>query len=99
MEHNFGKITQDSIFNYKFEFENKGNTPLIINNAIGSCGCAIASYPFIPIAPGEKGAIGVRYNSTGKMGLQNPTIAVISNSEPKKITLHLKGIVIPKEKK
>ena len=98
LEHNFGKIIQDSILEYKFEFENKGNAPLIINNAVGSCGCAIASYPFIPIAPGEKGSIGVRFNSIGKMGLQNPTIAVISNSESKKVTLHLKGIVVPKPK-
>ena len=49
-----------------FTFTNVGDQPLIINQAVASCGCTVPSYTKTPIKPGEKGTISVTYNGKGK---------------------------------
>lgn len=96
--YDFGEIISGDEFDYKFYFTNNGKTPLTIHGASATCGCTVPSYPFIPIAPGEKGYIGVHYNSVGKDGFQKATITVSSNArnEPVK-KLYLKGNVLLRE--
>jgi hypothetical protein len=95
--HNFGTIKQGDVIEYNFRFINTGSAPLIIKNATATCGCTQPSYPFLPIEPNEKGAIGVRYNSKGKLGSQKPIITVTTNSKPSIIKLHLEGVVLAGE--
>ncbi len=92
-EYDFGVIDQGDKINHDFIFKNTGNADLEILNVEVTCGCTTPSYPFIPIAPGEKGTIGVSYNSTGKLGNQKPMITVFSNARPKVQKIYLKGIV------
>lgn len=96
--HTFGHIEQGDIIEHEFQFTNTGKAPLNIKNTTATCGCTIPSYPFIPIAPGETGFIGVTYNSTGKLGKQSPTITVVSDASEPIIKLRLSGVVIPPEK-
>src|SRR5665811_668748 len=49
--HNFGTIQQDSKNTKIFKFKNTGKEPLIIENAVGSCGCTVPTYPKEPIKP------------------------------------------------
>ena len=49
-----------------FTFTNTGNAPLIINQAIASCGCTVPEYTKEPVAPGKTGTINVTYNGKGK---------------------------------
>ena len=64
--HNFGSFEESNpVQKATFTFTNVGNKPLIINQAIASCGCTVPSYTKKPVAPGEKGQISVTYNGKG----------------------------------
>ena len=66
--HNFGKFSeQNSVQKCTFTFTNVGDAPLVINQAVASCGCTVPQYTKAPIAPGEKGTIEVTYNGAGKI--------------------------------
>lgn len=95
----FGTIAEGDIVKHDFYFTNTGNGVINVKNATATCGCTSPSYPFIPIAPGEKGYIGVTYNSVGKSGVQTPVVTVVSNSKEKIVKLKLTGQVLPKEEK
>ena len=92
-EYNFGSIKQGDKVTYDFAFVNSGKEPLIISGAAGSCGCTVPSYPKEPIGKGAKGVIHVEFNSTGKMGMQDKTDTLTSNSKSGSKVLHLKGNV------
>jgi hypothetical protein len=96
--YDFEEITAGDIIEIKFNFKNTGKAPLIIKSATATCGCTVPSYPFIPIEPGERGFIGVTYNSVGKSGEQKPSITIITNAAPAKYVLHLQGNVLEKKK-
>ena len=95
--HKYGSIAQGDEIKHKFYFKNTGTKELVISNATASCGCTQPSYPFIPIAPGEEGFIGVTFNSTGKLGPQKPSITITTNAEPKIHKLYLDGFVDAKK--
>lgn len=89
--HDFGKIVQNKPVTYVFEFTNTGDSPLVITNAQGSCGCTVPSYPKEPIGPGEKGEIKVSFNAAS-MGVFNKTVTITANTD-KPATLTIKGEV------
>src|SRR6476469_1721223 len=64
--HDFGKVKAGDKVTYEFKFTNTGKSPLIIKDAIATCGCTKPEWPKTPIKPGEDGAIKVTFNSTGK---------------------------------
>lgn len=78
--HDFGDIYQGDRVEKVFTFTNTGNEPLIISDIRVTCGCTVPKWPRQPIMPGEKGEITVGFNSAGKMGKQNKTVTVISNT-------------------
>lgn len=80
--HDFGKIKQNTENKYVFSFTNTGSEPLVISNAVGSCGCTVPTYPKEPIAPGKKGQIEVVYSPGKQMGKQTKTVSVTANTEP-----------------
>jgi hypothetical protein len=92
-EHDFGTLLQGEVVTYSFHFTNTGNMPLIISEVGSSCGCTVGDYPHEPIAPGEKGDIKVTYNSSGHHGFQSRFLTVMSNTNPAKTTLRIKGTV------
>ena len=97
--YDFGEIYHADKVTHQFEFVNEGKRDLEIVNAKASCGCTTPSYPFLPIAPGEKGFIGVTYNSVGKQGFQRANIRVRTNDpNQEEIVLKLKGRVKVKPK-
>lgn len=90
----YGTIAHNADGKREFVFTNNGNKPLIITNAVGSCGCTVPSTPKEPIAPGAKGVIGVKY-ATDRVGAFTKTVTVSSNAagQPSK-TLTIKGTVL-----
>lgn len=91
--HNFGTITEGENVTYEFDFVNKGNTPLIVSGAKGSCGCTVPSYPNDPIKPGEGGKIKVQFNSAGKPGHQEKSVVLTTNSNRGTHMLYIKADV------
>ena len=65
--YNFGSFSESSPkVTCKFKFKNTGDGPLVIHQAIASCGCTVPQYPKEPIKPGESGEVTVTYNGAGK---------------------------------
>ena len=95
--HNFGKITEGEKVSYSFKFYNGSMQPLIITNAVASCGCTTPDWPKSPILPGKEGEISVTFNSAGKQGLQDKQITVTANTDPAQSVVHLIGEVLAKK--
>lgn len=93
LTHNFGKFSEsDPVQNCTFVFTNAGTAPLVINQALASCGCTVPEYTKKPIAPGEKGEIKVTYNGKGKFpGHFKKTITVRTNGVPEMTRLYIEG--------
>ncbi|HLA56818.1 MAG TPA: DUF1573 domain-containing protein [Flavobacterium sp.] len=90
----YGTIPHNADGKREFVFTNNGNKPLIISNAVGSCGCTVPTWPKEPIAPGAKGVIGVKY-ATDRVGAFTKTVTLTTNvTEPTKV-LTIKGNVLP----
>ena len=52
--HNFGTFSENSpVVSYTFKFTNVGDAPLVIHQAVASCGCTVPEYSQEPIAPGN----------------------------------------------
>lgn len=65
--HNFGTFSENSpVVSYTFKFTNVGDAPLVIHQAVASCGCTVPEYSQEPIAPGKTGTVKVTYNGTGR---------------------------------
>lgn len=93
ISHNFGEIKQDSKHTYVFKFTNTGSQPLIIENATGSCGCTVPTYPKEPIAPGKTGEIEVVYSPGQQQGEQMKTVTITANTEPIQTVLNISAKV------
>lgn len=96
-DYNFGTINEDDgKATYKFEFVNKGMSPLVINRVVASCGCTTPTWSKQPIEPGKSGFITVTYNPLGRPGAFNKIISVYSNAIEEQVNLKIKGEVIAK---
>lgn len=93
LTHDFGKFSEDSPkVTTVFAFTNVGNQPLVINQAVASCGCTVPQYTKAPIKPGEKGEIKVTYNGAGKFpGHFKKSITVRCNGKVEMIRLYIEG--------
>ncbi|MEO7960285.1 MAG: DUF1573 domain-containing protein [Ginsengibacter sp.] len=91
--YNFGKVQDGAMVEYSYRFRNTGNKPLIVSNAVASCGCTVPEKPEEPIKPGETGFLKVVFNSKGRVGQVHKEITVYSNAYPKFPVLQLLGEV------
>lgn len=91
--HNFGKFSEKSpVVSCTFTFINVGEQPLVVNQAVASCGCTVPEYTKTPIQPGEKGEIKVTYNGTGKFpGHFKKSITVRTNGAVEMTRLYIEG--------
>ena len=65
--HDFGSFPENAPkVTCKFKFTNTGDGPLVIHQAIASCGCTVPQYPKEPIKPGESGEITENIDAVGK---------------------------------
>ncbi len=95
--HEFGTIHEGETVNHEFTFTNNGKTPLIITNAVGSCGCTVPEFPHDPVEPGKSGIIKVTFNSRGKSGHQEKSVTITTNTVRGLGMLYIKGeVVAPK---
>ena len=97
-EFNFGDIFQGDKVEHIFNFENTGDSPLIITNVQTTCGCTATNWEREPILPGSKSSIKVTFNSAGKMGRNNKVITIISNSVAPLNQIKIVANVLPSNK-
>lgn len=93
LTHDFGTFSeQNPVVNCVFTFTNVGETPLVINQAVASCGCTVPEYTKTPVQPGEKGELKVTYNGTGKFpGHFKKSITVRTNGTVEMTRLYIEG--------
>ncbi len=91
--HNFGTFSEkNAVQTATFTFTNVGDAPLIINQAVASCGCAVPTFTKQPVKPGEKGEIKVKYNGAGKFpGHFKKSITIRSNGKTEMTRLYVEG--------
>lgn len=97
---------QESVFTFQpvlegesveiaLEFCNAGGEPLVIHDAVTSCGCTTADYPSYPLRPGQSGMIKTTFHSKGHGGDNEISLLVKSNDPVAPVmTLRIKGKVI-----
>jgi len=93
LTHNFGTFSEkEGTVTCVFNFTNVGDQPLIINQAVASCGCTVPTYTKEPIKPGESGQIKVTYNGAGKFpGHFKKSITVRTNGKAEMTRLYVEG--------
>jgi hypothetical protein len=91
--HDFGRITQNKPVTVEFTFSNKGEAPLLISTAKGSCGCTGVDWPKAAVLPGQSGKIKATFNAAA-LGAFSKTVTVESNAEGASQTLNFKGEVV-----
>ena len=93
LTHNFGTFSEKNpVVTCTFTYTNVGESPLIINPAVASCGCNVPEYTKTPVKPGEKGEIKVTYNGTGKVpGHFKKIITVRTNGAFEMTRLYIEG--------
>ncbi len=87
--HDFGTIVQGEMVSYTFLYQNEGDGGLVLTSASSSCGCTIPNYSKKPLLPGKEGKLEVVFDSKGKMGTQNKTIAIRTNGVPARKILNI----------
>jgi hypothetical protein len=93
MEHQYGTIQKGGNGDCEFTFWNDGDEPLILQTVKASCGCTTPKYTQKPVMPGQKGTIGVHYN-TNNVGGFSKTVTVTSNAvNNQRVVLRIKGTV------
>ncbi|WP_139920638.1 DUF1573 domain-containing protein [Hymenobacter sp. DG01] len=80
MKYDFGSIRTGDVVEHTFKFKNVGTQPLVISNIGVSCGCTTPDWTKEPVMPGKTGTVTAKFNSAGKMGMQNKVLTIESNS-------------------
>lgn len=99
LTHNFGTFNEaDPSQKAIFTFTNVGDQPLVINQAVASCGCTVPNYTKQPIAPGQKGQISITYDGKGRFpGHFKKTVTVRTNGKVELTRLYVEGVMEEKK--
>ncbi|TDB69232.1 DUF1573 domain-containing protein [Arundinibacter roseus] len=90
--HDFGKIQKGKPVVASFEFKNSGTQPLVISQAVGSCGCTGVEFSKDPILPNQTGSIKATFNAA-VVGPFSKSVTVTSNAETGVVVLKIHGEV------
>ena len=97
--HDFGTFKEEAgKQTFDFIVTNTGNSPLVIQNIVASCGCTTPQWTKGPIPAGGTGKITAIYDPKDRPGQFNKTLSVYTNSKPEIVVLVIKGEVIAHEK-
>lgn len=91
--HNFQTLPQNKIVEHRFKFTNTGERPLTINSIATDCDCIQVDYPTTPIAPGDSEEIIIKFNTSGRKGLQFHGIVIQTNAKIPEKKLFIRGIM------
>lgn len=78
--YDFGDLPTAAKVDHYVRFTNTGKSPLIIKNAVGSCGCTVPVWPKEPIAPGASDSMKITYDAGSQKGKQQKTVTLTTNT-------------------
>ncbi len=79
--YHLGSIKKGDLISRELHFRNTGEQDLIIE-LMSACECTTLDWPRLPIKPGKKGIIKLRYDSKDKEGPQIVDIEIMANTDP-----------------
>ena len=91
----FGKIKKGDKVEHVYEVTNTGTNPLVISEVKPACGCTVPDYTKVPILPGQKGKITLKFDSTNFDGLVTKQAEVFANVEKSPIMLTFSADIQP----
>ena len=95
-EFEFGTINEGDVVDGSFKITNKGKVDLMIFTAKPSCGCTVPEWPKEAIKPGESADLKFVFNSRGKVGNNNKSITLKTNTAKGTEVIRIKGTVLAK---
>ncbi len=91
----FEPVPEGTVLRHTFTFENTGNSPLLLTDVHGECGCTVVrDWPRKPIPPGGEDSLTVAFDTRGKQGDNLKHVTVAANTFPAITLLTLKGRVV-----
>ena len=93
--HDFGDVFDGEKVSFSFKFTNTGNGPLVITGVATSCGCTVGEYTHDTIKSGKQGDVTVSFDSWKRVGFQQKSVTVSSNTNPPSQILRIKAMVLP----
>jgi hypothetical protein len=94
--HQFGTIEEkNGKVRYTFVFQNKGTTPVMIDEVHSSCGCIGQVLSKDAVKPGGKGKVVITFNPDYKSGFFSKEILVYSNNRQSYSRIWVEGTVVP----
>ena len=99
--HNFGTFSENNpVVSCTFTCTNVGDAPLVIHQAVASCGCTVPEYTQEPVMPGKTGTIKITYNGTGKYpGHFKKSVTLRTNAKTEMMRLFVEGDMTAKDAK
>jgi len=94
--YDFKKVTEGEKVSHAFRFRNTGQHPLMISDAIASCGCTVPSFSREPVLPGQEGEIIVAFDTRGRIGKNHKSVLIVSNAEREKVSVSFDAEVVKK---
>ena len=89
----FGEVIEGEKLEHSFLIKNTGEASLVISSAKSSCGCTVSKFPKDPILQGQSAEVLVVFNTEGKIGKQNKTVTLLTNTVPRAKVLTIKGYI------
>jgi hypothetical protein len=96
---NFGAINEDDgSVSHAFKFVNRGKKPLKIENVLTTCGCTTPEWTREEVKQGDSGQVVAVFDPRNKDGRFSKSLTVITNGDPRTITLLVEGSVYSSNK-
>jgi hypothetical protein len=92
----FGFVKRGEVVKIEFDIINKGNEPLLINNAEVSCSCTSVDFPKQPILPNQQVKVIVNFDTKTVYDRQDRVVYLQSNDPKGSSKIRYKGIVLRK---
>ncbi len=91
----FGKAKEGEVLQLTYHYTNTGKKPMIIYNVDTPCGCTVPEWSKEPLAPGESEVLKITFDTRTKKGNQTKLVKILANTDPKEISLFIKGEIEP----
>ena len=91
LSHDFGTILEGENVVCYFDYENTGESDLILLSVDATCGCTTPDWSREPVKAGEKKSLKIIFDATGRSGAQRKVITVLSNASNVVVKLTIKA--------
>lgn len=83
---------------HRFGFANRSGRPVVVTDAVATCGCTVPVYSKRPVLPGERSEIAVTFDPMNRPGRFDKAVSVFTSESGDPIRLRITGRVTPRER-